>query len=182
MFSTVPLWPSYRICTPCPVLTVPPRAVGTPAGAFRHVLCAVDFSDCSRQAVATVAALGAGSDLRVTLLHVMEWPWHEPPIPGMEGMPPAQVEALLEYRRYLEASAADGLKAMAAAVLPGRRVDTLVRFGKPYRELLDVAREQQVGLIALGVRGRGAVDIGFFGSTTNHVVRSAACPVLTVCA
>jgi nucleotide-binding universal stress UspA family protein len=32
----------------------------------------------------------------------------------------------------------------------------------------------------LGVRGRGAVDIGFFGSTTNQVVRHAACPVLTV--
>ncbi len=35
-------------------------------------------------------------------------------------------------------------------------------------------------LIVLGVHGRPAVDLMFFGSTTNQVVRHAACPVLTV--
>jgi universal stress protein A len=55
-----------------------------------------------------------------------------------------------------------------------------VRFGKPWRELLDAARDAQADLLVLGVRGRGAVDIAFFGSTTNQVVRRAPCPVLTV--
>jgi len=32
----------------------------------------------------------------------------------------------------------------------------------------------------MGVQGRGAVDRLFFGSTTSHVVRQAACPVLTL--
>jgi nucleotide-binding universal stress UspA family protein len=32
----------------------------------------------------------------------------------------------------------------------------------------------------LGVRGRSALDVGFFGSTANQVVRRAACPVLTI--
>jgi nucleotide-binding universal stress UspA family protein len=164
----------------CPVLTVPARVHGALAASFTHVLCAVDFSDCSREAVKAAAAIVEGSPAKLTLLHVMEWPWHEPPVPGMEGVPPPQVQALLEYRRYLETSAADGLKGIAAASLPGRDVTTAVRFGKSYRELLDAAREGQVDLIVLGVRGRSAVDIGFFGSTTNHVVRGATCPVLTV--
>jgi len=164
----------------CPVLTVPPRAHTGPVASFGHVLCAVDFSDCSRQAVKAAAAIVEGTPAKVTLLHVMEWPWHEPPVPGMEGVPPSQVQALLEYRRYLESSAADGLKAMAASSLPGGDVATSVRFGKSYVELLDAAREGGADLIVLGVRGRSAVDIGFFGSTTNHVVRGAACPVLTV--
>ena len=116
---------------PCPVLTVPPRAAGAPAAAFTHVLCAVDFSDCSRKAVASAAVMAADSGARLTLLHVMEWPWHEPPIPGVEGMPPAQVQALLEYRRYLESSAAEALKALAWSALPDRDVETVVRFGKP---------------------------------------------------
>ena len=30
----------------------------------------------------------------------------------------------------------------------------------------------------MGVQGRGAVDLLFFGSTTQHVVRDATCPVL----
>ena len=55
-----------------------------------------------------------------------------------------------------------------------------VRFGKSYAEMLDAAREQHADLIVVGVRGRSALDLGFFGSTTNHLVRSATCPVLTV--
>jgi nucleotide-binding universal stress UspA family protein len=41
------------------------------------------------------------------------------------------------------------------------------------------ARDAQSDLLVPGVRGRGAVDIAFFGSTTNQVVRHATCPVLT---
>jgi nucleotide-binding universal stress UspA family protein len=164
----------------CPVLTVPPRLQSGAVEAFHHAMCAVDFSDCSREAVKAAATVLAASDARLTLLHVMEWPWHEPPVPGMEGVPPAQAQALLEYRRYLETSAADGLKGIAAALAPDHTVSTAVRFGKPWMELLDAAREARADLIVLGVRGRSAVDIGVFGSTTNQLVRRATCPVLTV--
>lgn len=164
----------------CPVLTVPPRAAGIPAASFRQVLVAVDFSDCSKLAITAAGAMAEGPDATLTLLHVMEWPWHEPPMPGMEGMPPSQVEALLEYRRYLETSASDGLKGLAARILPGRNVATEVRFGKAYLELLDAAGERKADLIVMGVRGRSPIDIGFFGSTANHVVRRARCPVLTL--
>jgi nucleotide-binding universal stress UspA family protein len=32
----------------------------------------------------------------------------------------------------------------------------------------------------MGVRGRSAADVVLFGSTTQHVVRQATCPVLTM--
>jgi len=38
------------------MLTVPPRVKGSPAAFFRHAMVAVDFSDCSRQAVKAAAA------------------------------------------------------------------------------------------------------------------------------
>ena len=164
----------------CPVLTVPPRAAAAPAAAFTRVIVAVDFSDCSRLAVQAAAAMTDGREAAVTLLHVLEWPWHEPPVPGIDGLPAAQLETLLETRRYLETSAADGLKNLAASLLPGRDVAIEVRFGKAYTELVAAARERQADLIVMGVRGRSPLDIGFFGSTTNHVVRAASCPVLTV--
>jgi nucleotide-binding universal stress UspA family protein len=164
----------------CPVLTVPPRAVARPVDSFRHALCAVDFSDCSRAAVTAAAAMIEGPEARLTLAHILDWPWHEPSTPVIEGVPPAQAQALLEYRRYLETSASDGLKGLAESLAPGRQVATMVRFGKPWRELLDAARDAQPDLLVLGVRGSGAVDIAFFGSTTNQVVRHATCPVLTV--
>jgi nucleotide-binding universal stress UspA family protein len=52
--------------------------------------------------------------------------------------------------------------------------------GKAYGAVLRVAAEESVDLIVLGVRGRSGADRALFGSTTNQVVRQAACPVLTI--
>jgi nucleotide-binding universal stress UspA family protein len=59
-------------------------------------------------------------------------------------------------------------------------VETILTSGKPYREILRVASERGSGLIVIGIQGRGALDRLFFGSTAQHVVRQAACPVLTI--
>jgi nucleotide-binding universal stress UspA family protein len=55
-----------------------------------------------------------------------------------------------------------------------------VETGRSYQEILRVAAEDGAGLIVMGVHGHGVVDRLFFGSTTQHVVREATCPVLTV--
>ncbi len=165
----------------CPVLTVPPRAQATSSQPFARLLCAVDFSDSSLKAVDAAASLAKESGAALTLLHVLEWPWHEPPMPTMEGVPPEQAQALVDYRHYLESSARARLEALGASAAPdGPAPDVQVRFGKPYVELLDAAREGQADLIVIGVRGRNALDMGLFGSTTNQVVRRATCPVLTI--
>ena len=59
-------------------------------------------------------------------------------------------------------------------------IDTSVRVGKPYQEILGRATQESADLIVMGVQGRGPVDRMLFGSTTQHVVRKAPCPVLTV--
>jgi nucleotide-binding universal stress UspA family protein len=55
-----------------------------------------------------------------------------------------------------------------------------VSMGKAYREILRIAGEEHADLIVLGVQGRTAADLLLFGSTTQHVVRQAECPVLTI--
>ena len=62
----------------------------------------------------------------------------------------------------------------------GCEAATIVTRGKAYAEILRVATERQADLIVLGVHGRGALDRLVFGSTTEHIVRRATCPVLTV--
>jgi nucleotide-binding universal stress UspA family protein len=59
-------------------------------------------------------------------------------------------------------------------------MEPLMTHGKPWREVLRIAAERPSDLIVMGVQGRGAADLLFFGSTTQHVVREAACPVLTL--
>lgn len=163
-----------------PVLTVPPRVGDAHASALERVLVALDFSPCSMQAAEVAAGLARDTGGDLTLLHVIEWPWHDDPLSPPEGVPALQTEALRDYREYLEHGAVERLRALAATLPGGDRAASWVRFGKPYVETLDAATAANADLIVLGVRGRSSLDLGFFGSTTNHVVRTADCPVLTV--
>jgi nucleotide-binding universal stress UspA family protein len=60
------------------------------------------------------------------------------------------------------------------------RKESIVVTDKSYKAILRIARERDADLIVLGVQGRGVLDRMFFGSTTNHVIRQATCPVLTI--
>lgn len=165
----------------CRVLTVPPRAQATSTLPFTRLLCAVDFSEPSLEAVRFAGSLATEAGARLVLMHVIEWPWHEPPPPRLADLPPAQAAALADYRRDAETTATARLESIASSDVPqGAAVVVRVRHGKPYEQLLVEAREGGVDLIVLGVHGRSALDLGVFGSTANQLVRAATCPVLTV--
>jgi nucleotide-binding universal stress UspA family protein len=164
----------------CPVLTVPPHAEGRSPLPFTRLLCAVDFSDASQSAVTFALSLARESGACLTLLHVLEWPWHEPPPPRFDELPAAQAAALAEFRRYSEESALKRLESLVPDSDPVSRVTTRLRSGKPHMEILEVAAEEHSDIVIIGVQGRNALDVALFGSTTNQVVRRAACPVLTL--
>lgn len=165
----------------CPVLTVPPRAHATSTLPFKRLLCAVDFSEPSLAAVRVAGSLAREAGARLELMHVLEWPWHEPPAPRLDDLPEPQAAALGEYRRYVETSATARLESVASSdVLNGPSAAVHIGHGKPYEQLLAAAREHGADLIVLGVHGRSVIDLGVFGSTANQLVRRATCPVLTV--
>jgi nucleotide-binding universal stress UspA family protein len=168
----------------CPVLTVPrrhPDAVPATAVLFKRILCAVDFSDCSLHALEYAISLAQEADAQLTVLHVLgEESDVTPDAYGAIIM--NDLETLADFRKRHEDAARKRLK----EVVPGSvaeycSVETRVSRGvKPSREILRIAAEQRTDLIVVGVQGRGAANLMFFGSTTNHVVREATCPVLTV--
>ena len=167
----------------CPVLTVPrrhPDAVPATPLLFKQILCPVDFSDCSMQALNYAVSLAQEAEAHLTVLHV---------IPDeLEMTPDAygaiimnDLERLADFRRRQQDHAHQRLtEAVPETVRMHGRSETRVSSGKPSREILRIAAEQQTDLIVIGVQGRGAANLLFFGSTTNHVVREATCPVLTV--
>ena len=164
----------------CPVLTVPPRAHATSQIPFSRLLCAIDFSESSLAALQFALSLAEESDARLTMLHVLEWPWEEPPPPRLEDLPVEQGAALGEYRRYRETMA---LKQLETLVPASTRLSPPLRrlsHGKPHVQILELAKDEGSDLIVIGVHGRNPVDMMVFGSTTNQVVRRATCPVLTL--
>jgi nucleotide-binding universal stress UspA family protein len=164
--------------SPVPVLTVPshaPDVVPIGRGPFRRILYATDFSPGSEHALRHAASLAEHAAAQLTLLHAVELvPVGYDPIVVM----PFDVTA---YNTSLEEAAKTRLRTFVPdAIRLGCDTDDVVTSGKPYVEILRIAAERHVDLIVLGVHGRSALDRLVFGSTTEHVVRRAACPVLTV--
>jgi nucleotide-binding universal stress UspA family protein len=162
----------------CPTLVVPPRAPDVPAASpiqFRRILCAVDFSQSSLDALAYAINMAQEADAQLTLLHIVELP----PVLSEEPAMPA-----LDLSRVREAAVADARRKLHELIPEQARtyctVDAAVVEGRAYREILRHATEQRSDLIVMGVHGRGALDLLVFGSTTHHVIRASACPVLIV--
>jgi nucleotide-binding universal stress UspA family protein len=166
----------------CPVLSVPRHvrdAVPAPPVLFKDLLCAVDFSDCSINALNYAMSLAQEADARLTVLHVIELPPELPP--GLYETVQAGPRNIAEYIAAAEEDRRERLKAAVPETVRAYCiVDTLLGTGKPYREILRVATEQDSDVIVIGIHGRGAADLLFFGSTAQHVVRQATCPVLTL--
>jgi nucleotide-binding universal stress UspA family protein len=165
----------------CPVLTVPPRAHRTSRLPFARILCPIDFSSSSLSALEWAWSLAEESQAAITLLHVVEWPWAEPPAPQFDTLPAHEAEKLREFRRLLETTSRARLDALVPENVRNTcRAACLISHGKTHRQVLQAAGDVQADLIVMGVHGRDAVDLTLFGSTTNEVVRRASCPVLTV--
>ncbi|MGE0444411.1 MAG: universal stress protein [Vicinamibacterales bacterium] len=157
----------------CPVLTVPartPDAVGRGPVVFNQILCGVDFSPASAQALTYAASLARWSEARLTAMHVVEArPLYEPSALGASAF------------QNFEAEAVEAATGRLRDLVPRDvAVTEVIEVGKPYRALLDRCAADGSDLIVIGVHSGVSDRLGFFGSTTNHIVREATCPVLSL--
>lgn len=154
---------------PCPVLAVrkPSHDFVSPEQSenpvrLRKILMCTDFSKCAGTALNYALSLAQEYNAELTLLHVVE------------DFPEEKLHGVMdEARRKLEALVSTDVRNWCT-------VKATVRIGKPYEEILQVAMEQQTDIAVLGVRGRSAVDLAIFGSTTHRVLQLGPCPVLAV--
>jgi len=160
---------------PCPVLAVcklPPESVsanvaaGEEHGHVHHlsrILFCTDFSENSERALSYALSATGEYDAELTLLHVLE------DVPSPARTAEAVAAATERLDKLIPPEARKTLK-----------IKTAVRIGKPYREIIQLVMEKQIDLVTMGVRGRGALDLAVFGSTTYRVLQLGPCPVLAV--
>jgi nucleotide-binding universal stress UspA family protein len=167
----------------CPVLSVPPRAPEVAPSApvsYKRILCPIDFSVSAMGALRYATSLAEEADAQLTVLHVTEYGTHDWP-ELYETFMTSEHVSVEDYRKRCDEISRERL---ALAVPDDARryctVESIIGGGKPYREILRAAADRQSDLIVMGVRGRGAFSLMMFGSTTQHVVRMATCPVLTL--
>ncbi|MFQ5792337.1 MAG: universal stress protein [Acidobacteriota bacterium] len=162
---------------PCPVLTVsrtPEKAPVPETVLYKKILCPVDFSPSSTKALEYAMSLAQEAEARLILLNVVEF-FLPPEIVEQESL------GLEQHRAHLHRDAEERLsRSVPKEAREWLDVEELVVAGRSYREILKVAEGKEVELIVMGVQGRSTLDLMVFGSTTQHVVREAICPVLTI--
>jgi nucleotide-binding universal stress UspA family protein len=156
---------------PCPVLAVcnaqedPVPASKEPGHVhqFGRILFCTDFSEDSKRALNYAISMTQEYDADLTLLHVLD-----------ETLSPAKAEeAVARALKRLD-------ELISPEVRKTLRAKTAVRSGKPYRQIIKLALEERSDMVAMGVRGGGALDSSVFGSTTYRVMQLGCCPVLAV--
>ena len=156
---------------PCPVLAAskPPHgsvAAGRERGHVHHlsrILFCADFSENSERALKYAISATAEYDAELTLLHVLE---------GAPSLAKTEEAMAVAAERLDKLIPPDGRKTL--------KIKTAVRIGKTYAQIIQLAEEAQIDLVTMGVRGRGALDVAVFGSTTYRVMQLGSCPVLAV--
>ncbi len=155
----------------CPVLAVrkPTHDFVSPAEKrhdpvkLRKILFCTDFSEHSDRALEYALSLAMEYNAELTLLNVLEDTSHS---------------------EDLQSKTTEVVRRLEAPVLKDSRdwctIKSMVRIGRPYQEIIQLALEAQTDLVIMGVRGRNAVDLAVFGSTTHRVIQLGPCPVLAV--
>jgi nucleotide-binding universal stress UspA family protein len=138
------------------------------------ILVPVDFSPSSVNAVR--AAVGvAAPDGDVTMLHVIDEDFINDAVAAALGSSDEITERL---RAQAEANFSNALEDLDAG---GVNVERMIVVGIPFVEILKIARDLDMPMIVMGVRGQSAPPEGvLFGSTAEKVLRGARVPILCV--
>jgi universal stress protein A len=155
---------------------------------FKRILCPVDLSRLSLDALKLGAKMAESSDATLYFLHVIDNPFDELYMTSITQADPA----LLEVYRQEPLRRAKVMKATVEHsevmlkqfchqwVERLRKVRYLIGTGNPFEKILDAAESHRIDLIVLATHGRTGVKRLLIGNVAEKVVRYAPCPVLTV--
>jgi nucleotide-binding universal stress UspA family protein len=150
----------------CPVVVARWKPVAFPA----RILLATDGSEEATLATQTTTDLGERTGSELHVVHVGERPpTHYPDRHGYRAL---YEEDEREARQLLEAQI-EKMKAAGATVAQAH-----LRIGRADEEVVVLAEDLGVDLIAMGGRGLGGARRALMGSVSDSVVRHAHCPVL----
>jgi len=143
---------------------------------YRRILVPVDFSPSCDRALNMACTLATEFQAELHLLYVKEDLHFVFPEPGM---PTWGTGEFLAHQAEIAAA--------KLAVLPDDdnykqlKVVRQCRDGSAGTEITNYAVSENIDLIVMGTHGRGIITRLVLGSVAAHVVRTAPCPVMTVC-
>jgi nucleotide-binding universal stress UspA family protein/enoyl-CoA hydratase/carnithine racemase len=162
---------------PCPILII--RELKTDLDlikglSIKRILVGCDFSPDSNLALMHGLSLAQEFQSELHLAHVAELPANRETEKNNGGTGDSNDQDVrYQLNQKLEDMVSDESCNWCT-------LKTTILTGQPHEALTAYADKQDMDIIVLGVRGHSLVAKLFVGSTTDHVVRRASCPVLAV--
>jgi nucleotide-binding universal stress UspA family protein len=141
---------------------------------IKRILCPIDFSEHSRDALNAAVAMARAFEARLIALHVFtSWP-------AVDAIPPLANDA-----RSSKAVDADAIRRVLEDFTrpAAERVDLIARVDEAadaHRQILAAADSSKADLLVLGTHGRSGFERAVLGSITEKLLRKARCPVMVV--
>jgi len=139
---------------------------------IKNILCPVDHSDCSKEALKYAVSFAIKDNSKLYLLHVIDIRTFDESINAMTPQIPDD-KTLAQLKTKL-------LDCIPEEIRDDMDVEALVVQGIPFVEIISTAKKNDVDMIVLGSHGRTGITHMMMGSVSEKVVRKAPCPVLTV--
>jgi universal stress protein A len=135
----------------------------------KKILFCTDFSENSRPALKCAQDYAKALGAELVVLHVIN---------STQLGVPVDITSVQDSIQQYVSEALELLSNECSGKV--RKVTTHSRVGSPAHEIVEFAEENSVKLIVVGTHGWTGFKHLIMGSTAENVVRTSACPVLTV--
>ena len=139
-----------------------------------EILVPMDFSPCSVNALKVAVGMAAPEG-DLTLLHVIDEEF-------IQGVVAAGMGSTEDIRNRLKEQAEANFSSVLAGLETGQvSFEKMIVVGLPFVEILKIARDLDLPMIVMGIRGLSTpAEELLFGSTAEKVLRGTRVPVLCV--
>ncbi len=139
-----------------------------------EILVPMDFSPCSVNALKVAVGMAAPEG-DLTLLHVVDEEFIDNAVAAGMGSTEDIRSRLKELAETNFTSVLEGLDTGQVTI------EKMIVVGLPFVEILKIARDLDLPMIVMGIRGRStSAEELLFGSTAEKVLRGTRVPVLCV--
>ena len=147
-----------------------------------HILVPYDFSKMAIHAFDFATKLSTTySKLHITLIHVVELPLNANVGYMGGGIDPlSDYQNQVYFRELLEQRKKELDQLKKKYTSSKYHLDAVVTVGNVFREITTVITDKKPDLVVMGSSGTSGWEEFWIGSTTEKIVRTAPCPVITI--
>ena len=136
---------------------------------MKKILVAIDFSDCSINALEHAITISNRAGAGITMIYVIK--------------PESSRDLFTEGARTLSAMVRDKFDDLVVKYQPlmgNNTLDFVIREGKVYKEIIKQAEDKSVFLVVAGTHGASGFEEFWMGSNAFRVVTTSSKPVVTI--